>query len=185
MMKILKNSIFALLLLLAVRPTVQAQGVKIGYTTVELLLNYMPETKQVNQQLETFENKLSEKLQIKQRYAQSEYQTYMEKEQSNGWSGPEEKAGMEKKITDLQKEIQKELADAESQMMRKRNELLGPIQEKIQAAIDQVAEEGGYTYILNNAIGNGVPTMLYGAEANDVTEAIAKKLGFTLPKEEE
>lgn len=179
-----KNTIKALLILPLILigfGSVNAQ-VKIGYTTVELLLNYMPETKAINKQLETYEQKLAEKLQIKQRYYQSEAQTYMEKEQTNKWTTPAEKEAKQKELAKLEQEIQTELQNAEMDMMRKRNEGLGPIQEKMQAAIDAVAKEGGYTYILNNAMGTGIPTMLYGAETADVTDKIAAKLGITIPK---
>ena len=176
---ILKALLILPLLFMAGRVNAQ---VKIGYTTVELILNYMPETKAINQQLEVYEKKLAEKLQIKQKYYQSEAQTYMEKEQSNRWGSPTEKEAKQKELMKLEQEIQGELQAAELDMMKRRNEALGPIQEKMQKAIDEVAKEGGYSYILNNAMGSGIPTMLYGAESADVTEKIAKKLGITIPK---
>lgn len=179
-----KNTIKALLLLpfLLLGMTAANAQVKIGYTTVELLLNYMPETKAINKQLEVYEQKLAEKLQVKQRYYQSEAQTYLEKEQTNKWTNPSEKEAKQKELVRLEQEIQTELQNAELDMMKKRNEALGPIQEKMQNAIDAVAKEGGYDYILNNAMGSGIPTMLYGAETADVTQKIAAKLGITIPK---
>lgn len=182
--KILFSTLLLAFLALGFSPSAKAQT-KIGYTTVELLLNYLPETKAINKQLETYENKLSEKLGIKQRYYQSELQTYMEKEQTNRWASASEKEEMATKLGKLEKEIQTELQTAELDMMRKRNELLGPVQEKMQKAIDDVAKEGGYTYILNNTVGSGVPTVLYGSESIDVTDKIAAKLGITLPKGDE
>ncbi len=43
-----------------------------------------------------------------------------------------------------------------------------------------VAKEGGYTYVLNQAVGAGIPSILYGKESDNLTEAIAKRLGIAV-----
>ncbi len=65
-------------------------------------------------------------------------------------------------------------------MLAKRQELLEPVLEKLQAAIDAVAAEQGYTYILNQSTGSGVSVLLHGPEEADITEALMKKLGIEL-----
>ena len=59
----------------------------------------------------------------------------------------------------------------------KKSQLLSPILNKIQAAIDAVAEENGYTYILNQTSGSNI---LYGVKQYDVTDKIAAKLGIEI-----
>lgn len=170
--------IMALLLLLGFGQAMQAQSVKIGYTNVELILAYMPESQTIEKELATLEKKLSESLEVKQKYFQQKMLDYQERKQSGpAMSEAEEKAV----VADLQKlqgEVQAGVEGAQRKLFEKRMTLLKPMQDKMQKAIDEVASEGGYTYILNQAVGSGIPSILYGSESNDVTEAIAKKLGI-------
>ncbi|TNF24884.1 MAG: OmpH family outer membrane protein [Deltaproteobacteria bacterium] len=182
-MKALVIAAFALLLVPAVARDAEAAEPKVGYTNVEALLGYLPESKAMQQQLEVLEKKLLERLQIKERYYQSKLQTYAEMEREQRWPSQEAKAALERELEKLQKELQDGLKAAEETLARRRRELLAPIQAKFQAAVDAVAVEGGYTYILNQAGGNGVPSILYGVESADVTVAILKKLGIRVGAE--
>jgi len=152
---------------------------KVGWTNIELVMTYMPETKLLEKELEAMEAKLGEQLQIKQKYYQQKLLEYMEAKEA-GKITPEIDEIAVKELTRLQEEIQGGLKSAEDKLIMRRITLLKPLQDKIQAAIDAVAKEGGYTYILNNSVGSGVPSILYGAEGQDVTVAIAKKLGITV-----
>ena len=174
-----KLVLFSLLFMMLGSFTAQAQ--QVGFTNVEILLNYMPDTKSIEKELQTYQSKLEERIQSKSKYAQDEMMTYQEGAQANKWS-PEQAKEWETKLINLQKEVEQSVADAEMKLMNKRAELLGPVQKKIQDAINAVAKEGGYEYILNQSIGEGVPSIVYGAKGMDVTPMIAKKLGITLPE---
>lgn len=150
---------------------------KIGYTNVELILVYMPETQQMEQKLGAMEKKIQEQLQIKQQYYQQKAMEFLEAQES-GTVPDAQMQVAQKELAKLQMEVQKGLQMAEQQLMKKRMELLTPIQNKMQIAIDAVATENGYTYILNNAMGSGIPTILHGNASKDCTEQIAAKLGI-------
>jgi outer membrane protein len=172
--------IAALLMLLGMTARAQAPT-KVGYTNVELILTYMPETKLIEKELETMETKLGEQLQVKQKYYQQKMMEYMEAKEKNLIT-PEMDAIAVKELGRLEQEIQTGLQAAQEKLLMRRMAMLKPLQDKIQAAIDGVAKEGGYTYILNNSVGSGVPSILYGADGVDVTVAIAKKLGVEVNK---
>lgn len=174
----MKKYIFALMLaLIGFANASQAQ--KIGYTNVELILSYMPQTKNIENELSKLEEMIGKALQVKQEYYRQKLTEYMEYKQS-GRLTPEMDALAVKELQKLEAEIQKGLEDAEDRLLRRRMELLKPLQDKMQSAIDQVAKEGGYTYILNQAVGAGIPSILYGKESDNVTEKIAKKLGIAV-----
>ncbi len=154
--------------------------VKIGYTNIELVLVYMPEAKQMERTLSTYQKKLAEKLRAKESYAKSKLAEYLEKKEKNELSPSEEEA-REKELIELDKEIQKESQDAEYDLLAKREELLAPILEKVQNAINKVAKEKGFTYILNQTTSSGVSTILFGPDENDITEALMKELGISIP----
>ncbi len=159
----------------------QAQEVKIGYTNIELLLAYMPEAKQVEQQLEAYQKKLGEQLKVKQDYGQERLSEYMERKEADDLL-PEEDEKFQEELKQLDAEITKFASDGEQKLLAKREELLAPVLEKLQKAIDDVAKENGYTYVLNQTNSSGVSTILYGPDENDLTELIMKKLGINIPQ---
>lgn len=177
MYKKISISLFAMMILAM---TTFAQ-IKIGYTNVELVLAYMPESKLVAQQMSTFEQKLTQQGEAKQKYLQTKYEELLEKEEKNMLSPEQKEAGM-KELERLQKELQEFAMQSEEKAMAKREELLVPVLEKLQNAIDAVAKENGYTYILNQTTSSGVSTILFGPEENDITEALFKKLGIAIPE---
>lgn len=150
---------------------------KVGWTNVELLLAYLPETEAMEKQLASLEKSALEQLEIKQKYYQQKMLEYMELKNAGKLSDAMDQAA-QTELTKLQGEIQEGVKLAELKLVEKRMELLKPIQEKMQKAIDDVAKEQGYTYVLNNAMGSGIPTILYGGDDNDLTKPIADKLGI-------
>jgi outer membrane protein len=164
-------------------PAEPVQGpLKVGYTNIEIVLSYMPEAVAVEKEIKIFVDKRTEFIEIKYRYLESLTNSFMEKEESKSWPTPEVRAADEKQIRALQAEIQKTEQDSEQELMEKRFTMLQPVQNKIQMAINDVAKEGGYSYILNQTMGSGIPSIIFGLEQFDVTDAIAAKLGITIPK---
>lgn len=153
----------------------------IGYTNVEFILGSMPEAKAMQTTLGTYQKKLGEALQVKEQYVQQKYQEYMQKKEA----GASEAAlkPLEEELLRLDQEVQTMAADSEQKLLKKQQDLLEPILTKLQGAIDKVAEERGYKYVLNQTTSAGVSTILVGPEDADVTEAVFKNLGIPMPKE--
>ena len=62
---------------------------KIGYTNVELILQYMPETKAIETELSKLEKAISSALEVKQKYYQQKLIEFMEYKQSGKPLSPE------------------------------------------------------------------------------------------------
>jgi len=58
---------------------------------------------------------------------------------------------------------------------KKREELLGPILEKVQTAINEVGKENGYTMIFDTSVFN---TILFARDADDIGLLVKTKLGL-------
>jgi outer membrane protein len=168
---------FALLATLAVAGVAPADEIRIGYTNIEAVLTFMPEVRQMEQQIQTYQGQLTETLQAKQTYAQGKLEEYLMRQQLGDMS-PDEEAQLTRELTALDAEIQAFAADAEAKLAFRREELLLPILERLQAAIDEVAAEGGFTYILNQSNSAGVSTLLHGPDEDDITAALLAKLGI-------
>lgn len=151
---------------------VSAQTPKIAHVNTSEIMNDMPERPKAEKDLETYYNELQEQLKVM--YA--EYQTKLQDYQANAETMSNlVKQSKEKELVDLESRITAFQNNAESEFEAKRAELLKPLLEKIQNAINAVGKEKGYTYIIDLATG----TVVYvGDDAIDITKDVKAKLGI-------
>lgn len=174
-----KSIIIAALLIGALQVSAQ-DALKIGWTQAEYILSLMPESKQIEAELKAYEKQLQNQLQAKYK----NYEALVGDYQQNAASYDELiRADKEQEIAALQQSIQKFSQDAETSLMNKRNTLLNPIFEKIGKAIEQIAEENGYTHIFSGG-SPGLDILLYAREEDNVSNLVLTKLGITPPPAE-
>lgn len=154
---------------------------RIGYTNVELILAYMPEAKQMNVALRTHEEKLMQQIAVKKNYYESKVAEYKELKEK-GQLPKDKDELMATDIKKLEGEIQKFAEDSEAGYLKKKEELLQPIVDRLQKAIDAVAAEESFSYILNTNA-NGTSIILKGPEEDNITVKVLKKLNIEVPKE--
>jgi len=167
-------ALVAAFLLVAVTP---ALAQKIGYCNFQALVARHPDTPSAQQQLQTHEQKLQQRLEVKQNYAQGKLQEYQELAGAKSLT-PEQDAAKRKELEKLDEELRNESTDARSSLQRKQEELLQPIIEKVRAGVEALAKEEGYTYIIND--GPKGTVVLVGPASDDVTEKAAKRLNISL-----
>jgi outer membrane protein len=73
------------------------------------------------------------------------------------------------------KELQKKRFGKEGDLFKKRQELIKPIQDKVYAAIEEIAVAGGYAVIFDKA---GSTTLLYSNAKFDKSDEVLAKLGY-------
>ena len=147
--------------------TVQAQS-KIGHISTDLLISLMPETKALNAELEklskTYESELkAEQVKLEAKLKKYQAEQASQTEQANQQRGAE----VEKDRQNLYQASQV----AQQEITKKRNEELKPILEKAKKAIDEVANEQGFTYVLE-------ASTLIVAKGTDLLPAVKAKLGI-------
>jgi outer membrane protein len=154
----------------------QAQApLKIGFTSVEYVLSQMPESKQIESDLKTYGTQLEAQLKTKTTEYQGKVDAY---QKGASTMTPVIKADKEKELQTLGQSIQEFQQTAQQSMQQKQQTLLRPVLDKIQKNIDAVANDQGYTYILNSDSGSN-PILLHGPKDGDVSDAILKKMGIT------
>ena len=153
----------------------QAQApLKIGYTSVQYILSQMPESKQIESSLKTYNDQLAAQMKSKV----TDYQTKLDAYQKSANTMTDVvKADKEKELTGLQQSIQEFQRSAEQSLQQKQQSLLRPALDKLQKTIDDVANENGYTYVLNSD--GDTPTLLHGPKDGDISEIVLKKMGIT------
>lgn len=175
MMKV--KVILSAMALLFVGFAAQAQEVKIGYTSVEFIMDLMPEMEQIGADIQDYQTQLQTNIQTKAADFQKQVQTY----QQAATTMTEEARGVkEQELGKLEQDIQKYQQDAQVSYQRKLQELLEPVQTKVINAINAVAAENNYTHILAETAGQS-PILLYTKEDDKFTELVLAKLGLKMP----
>ena len=151
---------------------VSAQTLKIAHVNTSEIMNDMPDRPKAEKDLETYYNELQEQLRVM--YA--EYSSKLQDYQNNAETMSNlVKQSKEKELVDLESRISAFQANAENEFDAKRAELLQPLLEKIQNAINAVGKEKGYTYLIDLATGTAV---YVGTDAIDITKDVKAKLGI-------
>lgn len=163
----MKKIIFFLLISF-ITLNISAQN-KFGYIDSQELLLMMEESKKATQELESFGKQLEAQLSGMSSEYQSQLQEY-EKNQSTYTDLVRQ--DKEAEIINLQQRIQAFQQSAQQSLQAKEQELLEPILTKARTAIEEVAEEGNFTYIFDKSLG----TILYAKESENVLPLVKKKL---------
>lgn len=168
MKKILLTAAFVAALMLTGR--VCAQG-KIGHVNAMEMIQLMPEADSVQVALQAYAKDLQDNITTMQTEVQNKYAEYQNNQSQ--WSEliKQTKA---KEIQDMQVRLQEFSAQAEEDYQQKTQELLLPLNNKVKDAIEAVAKEGKFAYILDAGSAN----LFLGSEAIDVTSLVKKKLGL-------
>jgi len=175
MMKV--KVILAAVAMLFVGFAAQAQEVKIGYTSVEFIMDLMPEMEQIGADIQDYQTQLQTNIQTKGTDFQKQVQAY---EQAAATMTEEARAAKETELRKTQTDLQKYEQDAQVSYQRKLGELLEPVQTKVINAINAVAAENGYTHIFAETAGQS-PVLLYTKEEDKFTELVLAKLGLQMP----
>lgn len=147
-------------------------GALIAHINTAAVLDAMPDKVKAEKDLEQFYRQLQNQLQI----MVNEYQTKMQDYEVNQATMSDYvKQSKEKEIVDLQTRIQQFQANAENEFEAKRADLLKPILNKIQNAINAVSRESELSYVIDISTGAAV---FLGEESIDITYMVMKKLGI-------
>lgn len=170
-MSINLKSILLATSLLLVGMSMQAQ--KFGYVDSQALISELPAVKEANAEIET----LKSQMQKKGKNMITALEAKVKDLQGKEAAGQLSRVQIETESANLQAEQQK-IADFEQksqqQIYQKSEELLAPIQQKIQDAIDAVAKDQGYAYVFDASLG----VLLYADPANDITALVRANLGM-------
>ena len=169
----------ALLVLGAVK--VQAQEFKIGYTFLDGIVFAQPEMESVTSQLETTRSQLGKQVQSKQQVLQAKIQEFQTMAQDPN-AVQLVLQEMENEIRQLQTSFEQFSQQADQAFNGKRADLMSPLYEKVQTAIEEIRKEKGFAMIINAQAGAATSIILASDEAYDITEDVFKKLGVPMPE---
>lgn len=149
--------------------TTSLSAQKYGHISSQEIFAVMPGADSIPTKLKAFEAELTEVYTT----MVSEFQTKKEKfDQEAGTMSQSVRKIREDELVNLQNRIMEFQENAQNDLQEKQLELMQPFQEKLSAAIKEVAKENGYTYIFDTQI------LLYSEGGEDVSALVKKKLGI-------
>lgn len=160
----------AVLLLIVVTASVNAQTLKFGHIDLNALIQVMPERATAEAEYTKFQGELGDVYDELQR----DYQAKMTEFENLGADVSEVRRNEKvKDIQNLTQRIQDYEQTANLQMQQKQTELMQPIYDKAQAAIEEVAKEQGLIYVFE------ANSLLYKSnQSTDILPVVKQKLGI-------
>jgi outer membrane protein len=167
-MKLFRNLFVAFAMFFAFN-TVQAQSV--AHIDSEKLLMAMPETKAMETELKKVQQTYADEYNSQATALQAKLKKY-DTEAPTQTDAKNEERRVE--VQQLQQKIQKYGQTAEQEIQKKRFDLLKPIVEKAQKAVQDVAKAKGVKYVFDSSPGKGLIVF----EGEDLMPAVKTKLGI-------
>ena len=151
-----------------------AQTLKFGHIDLQALVQVMPERTAAETEFNSFQGELEEIL----GEMQKDYQEKLAAFEAMGEDVSEIKRNAKiGEIQDVQQRIQNYQVTAQQQIQQKQAELLSPVFDKAEKAIEEVAKEQGLIYVFDSGAGNR--TILYKSNQSvDVLPLVKAKLGI-------
>jgi outer membrane protein len=175
-MKLKTLAVSAILTLFALGAQAQS-NVKIGYASTDYIIAQMPETKQVQSELQAYQRQLMNKINATMQGLQQQFAQYQQEAQNMTEQARQEK---EQELQELQQQIQQDQQQAQLSLQRKEQELMAPLYNKIQTNIDKVAEQEGYSHIFaSDVAGNAVLLYVQDNEGADISDKVLRAMGIT------
>ena len=150
----------------------QKSDLKFGHVNVQQLMGMMPERDSARQELQQYNQMLQQEMQAMQQEYTQKLQNYQENVENYSESIRQSK---EQELQDMQRRIQEFQSTAQQDFQQKQSEILQPIMEKIENAIQTVGQRNGYIYIFDTSAG----AVVYKSEqSEDVMPLVKKELGI-------
>lgn len=177
MKKFLLFGLFTLAML-ATAPA-QAQH-RLGYIDSDYILSKTPEYATVQQNLDRMAQEWQRELETRQQEVEDLFREYQAREllytqderQRKRESIVEAEEGLER--------LRMQYFGPEGELFRQQDQLLRPIQERILAAVEAVAQEEGYDYVFDK---NGDFVFLYVPEDHDLSDRVLTELGIEIDEQ--
>lgn len=149
---------------------------KVAYVDTQDILESLVEVKQANSDIEDLKAMFQKKGQEMLQQLQMKYQE-LQQLQSGGQLAPVEIEKRGAALKEEEEKLREFEQSSQEKIYQKSQELLGPIQDKVNAAIKAVADDNGYSYVFDSSSGS----ILYSDAQADVTKMVKMKLGVTTP----
>ena len=155
---------------------------KFGHFNYSQVMQAMPEVKKAQAELENTAKIYQDELSGMQRELQTKYDKY--RAEVNDKTPENIRSRREQELAEMQQRLQQAAADNDSSFADLRTKKMQPIVQKVMDAVQNVAKEGNYVYIIDGSAAQGAGIFINETLSEDVTNKVMAKLGIsaTSPK---
>jgi outer membrane protein len=170
----MKKRIFLSVLMLLGVMTMSAQ--KFALIDMEYILKNVPAYERANEQLNQVSKKWQAEVEALNTEAGTLYKNYQNEvvflSQEQKKQRQEDIMNKEKQAADLKKKY----FGPEGELFKKRESLMTPIQDEIYNAVKDIADQRGYSLVIDRAANAGI---IFGSPKIDISNEVLQKLGYS------
>ena len=155
---------------------ITANAQKYALIDMEYILKNVPAYERANEQLNQVSKKWQAEVEALNIEASTMYKNY---QNEVVFLSQEQKKAKQAAIMNKEKEaseLKKKYFGPEGELFKKREALMGPIQEEIYNAVKEVSDLRGYSLVLDRASNSGI---IFGSPKIDISNEVLKKLGYS------
>ena len=155
---------------------ITANAQKYALIDMEYILKNVPAYERANEQLNQVSKKWQAEVEALNIEASTMYKNY---QNEVVFLSHEQKKAKQEAIMNKEKEaseLKKKYFGPEGELFKKREALMGPIQEEIYNAVKEVSDLRGYSLVLDRASNSGI---IFGSPKIDISNEVLKKLGYS------
>ena len=155
---------------------ITANAQKYALIDMEYILKKVPAYERANEQLNQVSKKWQAEVEALNIEASTMYKNY---QNEVVFLSQEQKKAKQEAIMNKEKEaseLKKKYFGPEGELFKKREALMGPIQEEIYNAVKEVSDLRGYSLVLDRASNSGI---IFGSPKIDISNEVLKKLGYS------
>ena len=167
------RKLFVITILALLSVTASAQ--KFALIDMEYILKNVPAYERANEQLQQASKKWQAEVEAINTEATTMYKNY---QNEVVFLSEQQKKERQEAIMNKEKEaseLKKKYFGPEGELYKKRESLMGPIQEEIYNTVKEISEQRGYSLVIDRASDNGI---IYGNPRIDISNEVLVKLGY-------
>ncbi len=166
----MKKTLLIICLGIATLFAAEAQN-KLGYINSNELLSIMPQSIEMQTELQSYAKGLESSLAAMQAEGEKKLADYQQNEATMSELVKQDKI---RELESIQQRILEFQQNAQESLAAKEQELITPILDKARKAIEDVAKEENFTYIFDASTGN----ILYAEKSENILPLVKAKLGL-------
>lgn len=156
----------------------QQPAQKIGYVDADYVLQQLPALKKAEKDLQDHQGQLKAQMDAKMTEYQNKEKAYLALPATT----PDvTKRANERDLQALAQNLQTFQQEAQASVQRKTETLLAPLYKQVNDAVQAVAKENGYTFIIRENLGPEADILLFVDEKFNINDLVLKKLGVAAP----
>jgi outer membrane protein len=162
--------------IILILPALAFGQLKVGIMSPDEVLDALPETAQVEADIQRFIEEQQNSYQNRYQNWIDELTQFSERVEAGQLSGQEQER-KEQELIEAQEELSNLQESIQRRIQQRQNELFSPLLNRVERAMATVSEEMGLDFVINKTASSGDPIVYYSSQRGvDITERVIELL---------